>query len=277
MARIKLKVAAKININLKIDGKFNDGYHKLNMLNSSVDVFDEIEISKRLDNLINCFSDGKKADLKNTAYLAAKKITEVYNIGGVDIFIKKNIPYNAGLGGSSADAAGVIYGLNRIFEIEPNLQDLQNTALSIGSDVPYMLYGGLMKVLGRGEVLEKLNFHIDKKVLIIKGILGTSAKEVYQKYDRLKNKKAKEFEFLNFIFFNDLQKSAISICPEIKQNLRLLKNAGAKVFLTTGSGSAVYGVFESDEQLFKAYENLKDNVNYIKIAEFIDKGIFEIQ
>ena len=276
MEKISLKVAAKININLKIDGLYEDGYHKLDMINSSVDIFDEIEISKRQDNLINCFSDGRRADIKNTAYIAAQKITEVYNIGGIDIFIKKNIPFSAGLGGSSADAAGVIYGLNKMFNLEPDLQRLEKIALYVGSDVPYMLYGGLMKVKGRGEVLEKLNINIDKKILILKGSKGASTKEVYQRYDRQRAKKCKEFEFWNFKFFNALQKSAISVCPEIKQNLKLLKKTGAKVFLTSGGGSAVYGVFEDEEKLSKAYGFLKGKTNYIKIAALIDRGIFEV-
>lgn len=276
MEKINLKVAAKINLNLKIDGVYEDGYHKLDTCLSSIDIFDEIEISRRRDNLINCFLDKKKTDLKNTAYIAAKKIQDAYNICGIDIYIKKNIPFCAGIGGSSAAAAGVIYGLNRIFNLEPELRNLEKIALSVGSDVPYMLYGGLMRVKGRGEILENTDACLFSKILILKGSQGVSTKEVYTTFDKLEKKDDKVFEFLNFKLFNNLQLSAISICPNISENLKMLEKAGAKVYLMTGSGSAGYGIFESDEKLEKAYRDLKDKVDYIKIATLIDKGILEV-
>lgn len=279
MNRITIKVAAKINLGLKINGKYNDGYHNLDMLLSSVSIFDKITVSKRNDNSVNCFMVGKKCNKNNTAYKAALAVMSEFNTKGVNIEIKKGIPFSAGLGGSSADAAGVIYAMNELYGLG-GLKNLEKTALKIGSDVPYMLYGGLAHVTGKGEAVKQIPRGINLKALIIKGRAGVSTKEVYLEYDRqnIENENSLEIDLNeislnNLPLINDLQQPAIALCPEISNNLNLLKTNGADKVLMSGSGSAVFGIFNNEEQLNKVYNDLKSKVHYCKIANAVNCGI----
>lgn len=277
MDRIVLKVAAKVNLYLKITGIRPDGYHNLDTLMSSVDIFDKVSVSKRNDNLINCFAGVKPCDEKNTAYIAAKLVSTSFNTKGVDIFIKKNIPYSAGLGGSSADAAAVLYAMNELYELG-GLKNLEQTALEIGSDVPFMMYGGLARISEKGGTIEKMPFKFNYKLLIIKQKSGLSTRAVYNRYDKIPLHNIETLVNLDNIasFTNDLQSAAISLCPEIKENIKLLENSGAVKVLMAGSGSAVFGLFDDDKVLEKAHKELKNKIYYCKTANFASKGIFQV-
>lgn len=278
MDKISLKVAAKINLNLCITGIYPDGYHKLDMLLSSIDIYDTITVLRRNDNFINCYLGSKKSNEKNTACKAAAAVVAAFGTNGADIYIKKGIPFSAGLGGSSADAAGVLYAFNELYNLG-GLKNLETIALAIGSDVPYMMYGGLALVSGRGEEIKKIPSKINLKLLVVKGKDGISTKNVYGQYDKLNIKLSSAqaysggtFEALDFELVNDLQQPAVSLCPEIENNISLLKTYTSKV-LMTGSGSAVYGIFSNKEVLRKAYYEIKNKVYYCKIANTISQGI----
>lgn len=268
MKKIKLKIPAKINLTLDVVGAEN-GFHKLKTIVTSVNVYDFFTIKKRKDNQIRVIFDGMpiyKEWKQSLTYQAVDIFSREYNVDcGVDVFVNRTIPSEAGLGGSSADVAGVLNGLKILFDVG---EDMTKIANRLGSDTAYMLRGGFCKLLGRGEIIEPLHTDMKLYALILTEEKGVSTGACYAEYDRQgksyeesadKVQKCLEngdSELLLKLIKNDLYNSAISINSAVERNLNALKEYGTAIM--TGSGSAVYGLFVSKKQRDLAYKTLKD-------------------
>ncbi|MBQ9485599.1 MAG: 4-(cytidine 5'-diphospho)-2-C-methyl-D-erythritol kinase, partial [Clostridia bacterium] len=150
MKKAKVKIPAKINLTLDISGVEN-GYHVLESLVASIDIFDTITAKPRKDDILSVQFKGVAIGLsgnKSNAYLAAEKFKKEFATGGVDISIERNIPVAAGLGGSSADIAGVLLAMQKLYDVKKDLSFIAN---ELGSDVAYMLKGGYAVMRGRGD------------------------------------------------------------------------------------------------------------------------------
>ncbi len=285
MEKIILKAAAKLNLSLDITGTRNDGYHLLDSIFQSVDIFDEITLSKK-DSGIFISSDNPyvPTDSKNTAYKAASYFFEKTGIKkGVDIFIKKNIPSEAGMGGGSADAAAVIVGLDRLFETNLSLKEMQDIGVLVGADVPFCIKGGSVRVSGIGEILEELPFISFLRFVVVmpKG-KGISTKEAYKAFDELGAKKHPDNEKLIsaiesedvFSFCENMHNVLEEVAPldEIRQIEEKLLEYGADKAMMTGSGAAVFGVFHSLILALSAKARFKDDF-YSFMAEPIPYGV----
>lgn len=266
MKKAKVKVCAKVNFTLDV-GENQNGYHKIQSLVSSIDLCDEITVTKRQDRRITLKNVGIDPEcnvVDNNAYKTAKLFKEKYNTLGVDIVINKKIPIASGLGGSSADVAGVLKAMDLIFDGEHNLTEIANL---VGSDCAYMLEGGWAVISGRGEQIKKVNT-CSKFYLIIMTAEGRiSSREAYNEFDRQKIKldgttlnavqsleTDKKGEFIKFIR-NDLFPASSVKVPEIKQNLEILSSIAPSVM--SGSGSAVYAVFLDKNARDTAYKALR--------------------
>lgn len=267
MKKAKIKVPAKINLTLDIEG-VKDGYHVLESLVASVDIFDTVCVKVRKDNLIKvafCGVPLGNSGRQSNAYHAAESFKKEFGTGGVDIYIDRQIPVGAGLGSSSADIAGVLSAMRKLYKIN---RDVTYIANELGSDVAYMMKGGFAVMRCRGERVEKIDgvkrtFYL----LIVTGKSGVSTAESYKGYDEIgklypKNTSAavnllKEDDPDNFftVLKNDLYESSANILPEIKGTLDRLKEYGAAVM--TGSGSAVYGIYKTKKERDKAYKALR--------------------
>jgi 4-diphosphocytidyl-2-C-methyl-D-erythritol kinase len=191
---------------------------------------------------------------------------EKYNTCGVDIVVTKNIPIGAGLGGSSADIAGVLNGMQKLYPGEYNLFNLANY---LGSDSGYMLNGGFAVIEGRGDIVKPVSVAQKMYFIILTAKNGVSARDSYKNFDKLKTKPQsitdKALEYLNnneleefkAIIKNDLYTSSAKLEPEILSNIYLLKKAGVDCALMTGSGSAVFGLFFDKKERDKIYNKLK--------------------
>lgn len=268
MKKVKINAPAKINLTLDVLG-VKDGYHMLKSLVCSINVCDEIVLKARKDKAINLICDGIAVDcapLDNNAHKAARLFMEKYNTCGVDIVVTKNIPVGAGLGGSSADIAGVLNGMQKLYPGEYNLFNLANY---LGSDSGYMLNGGFAVIEGRGDIVKPVSVAQKMYFIILTAKNGVSARDSYKNFDKLKTKpqsitdKALEYlnnneleEFLS-ILKNDLYTSSAKLEPEILSNIYLLKKAGVDCALMTGSGSAVFGLFFDKKERDKVYNKLK--------------------
>ena len=188
--KIKIKVYSKINLSLNILGT-HEGMHVLDSVMTSADLADVITVCERLDNALNVdFSVGAGVGKDNTAFRAAALLREKFGLFGADIFVEKNIPIAAGLGGSSADAAGVLTALDVLFDFRMRGLNMRDTALKIGSDVPFMLSGGFARVGGIGGDVEKINSVCELFFVVARGKNGVSARESYAEFDALhKDKK----------------------------------------------------------------------------------------
>ena len=247
MDTIKIKVFAKVNLALDIKGTYPDGYHRLDMLMASIDMYDTLRLSISDQNLVTM--DGVIVGEENTAVRALESLTKAFGVH-MKVDILKDIPLNAGLGGSSADAAGVFIGASKLFGID--IATMYGLAQKVGSDVPYMMRGGFCRVSGRGEIVEPIELD-DMNLVILQAEYGAPTAKVYREYDVNPaqpsdvDQTIAEIKATGRGYFNKLQDAAIRLCSSIEYSLGALKLYTDRVFMT-GSGSAVVGVFDDAMQ-----------------------------
>ena len=173
------KAYAKINLALEVKGKVNN-FHQVNNIMIPLNIYDELFFEKA-----NNITIDTEADIEDNICLKAVDLFfKKYNITeGVHIILNKNIPIMAGLAGGSSDAAAVLRGLNRLFEINAKIEELAILAGQLGSDVPFFLYNKISLCTGRGEIINPLDLDFSGvSVLLIKPSFGLSTKDVYQNY-----------------------------------------------------------------------------------------------
>ncbi|MDE6189245.1 MAG: hypothetical protein K2G37_03035 [Clostridia bacterium] len=259
MDSISIKVYAKVNIYLDIDGVREDGYHLLDMRNVSVDVFDIICAKK--SKISRVIMDGNAVDGSNTAVKALKILEENFGIS-MRVEIKKGIPFSAGLGGSSADASGVFYCAHKLYGID--FDKLKKLAVKVGCDVPYMMSGGNASVKGVGEIVAPEKFK-ELTLAICQSAVGASTKEIYAKYDEIGGYVNKGENY------NALEKAAVALAPKILTAKEQLLNHTDRVFMT-GSGSAFVGIFDDLSLAVKCIESIGDS-QFKAVVKTVDKGV----
>ena len=275
-----LRAFAKINWSLDITGVRPDGYHLMDMVMQPVSLCDEIELTPAPD--LSLFTDGNppsRADETNLAWRAADLLRKICGIReGVRIALHKSIPMGAGLGGGSADAAGVLFGLNRLWCLSLTREKLEELGLSLGADVPFCLHGGLVRTRGIGELLEDHPCGINYWLLIFQPCRALSTREIFEAYHAsesvsrpdtenvLSALAAGDSERLSRSVGNVLESVSAARCPEIPEAVSALKNAGAFAARMTGSGSAVFGVFRSRALAEKARDLLSRQYRSIHLC-----------
>ncbi len=269
MDRIVVPAPAKINLALDIKGLRDDGYHEVEMIMQSISLHDSVIIGKNDGEIKLTISDPSlPEDENNIAYRAAKMIIEKADLtAGVDIHIKKNIPVAGGLAGGSTDAAAVLTGINRLFNLNISELNLSKMASELGSDVPFCLHGGTTLAYGRGEKIKQLPDIKRYNLVIINPGIPISTAWAYQEFDKLRvNRKVPIKELVNKLnkreyiswsdgWINVLEEVATSFYPEIKDIKSILKEMGALFVLMSGSGSTVFAIVKDQEK----GQNIKTN------------------
>ena len=184
---VKVKVFAKLNLILNVGAKQGE-FHPIDSVATSVDLYDQVEVVKRNDNSVNVYGVQCVAEMCNTAYKAAVAFIQRFqprlvSTSGVDITIRKGIPFGAGLGGSSADAAAVVYCMCKLFGVDIRSREISELCSSLGSDVNFMLFGGLGRLQGKGD---DVTFYQQAEPLhfaLTTFDVGMSSKEIYTAYD----------------------------------------------------------------------------------------------
>ena len=276
MNNIIIKSFAKVNIGLQVRSKRLDGFHNIHTIFQEISLFDTIKIKKQKKG-INFRSNvvWLKNDESNLCIKAYKKLSSIYNIGGINIDLFKNIPIYAGLGGGSSNAAVVLKGVNALYDLKLSNKELELIGSKIGADVPFFIEGKIQLGEGIGEKLTKINKKINGKFLLIvpKIKIDTS-----WAYNRVKNFLDKDKEFVNlseclkkdfipFEFFdNDFEKIIIPAYPEIGKIIKLLRENKARYAGLSGSGSTVFGIFD-DESNATLVESLIPNKHKTLIVD----------
>ena len=273
MDSLVLNAKAKINLYLDVTGKRADGYHLLETVMHTVSLCDTVTLTKtgRSGIEISCPDPLIPCNEKNIAYKCAAAFFDKTGIssGGVSIDIIKRIPSQAGMGGGSADGAAVLTGLDLLFETGLSENELISIGARIGADIPFCIKGGCGYCTGIGEIIEPLPA-ICGYVLIGKGKAGISTAEAFGKIDSLGSgigitgiKKI----FGNVSSLTDIASYCRNIfddvtsLEEVTDIKRIMTENGAVCSAMTGSGSAVFGLFESENVASKAQEVLKQK-NY---------------
>ncbi len=246
---MNIRAYAKINIGLDIVGIRADGYHLVDMIMQTVDLYDELNITPRDDGkvVLICDDPDVPTDAKNLAYKAARALLPEGDKRGVTIDLCKNIPSQAGLGGGSSDAASALVSINLIYGLGKTDEELERIGAGIGADVPFFIRGGCQRCTGIGEILSPADHSYGSFVIIVKPDAGVSTKEIYAAYDRLEKKPKLP---------NVLEAVTAEKCPEITEIKERLLSCGASFASMSGSGTAVFGIF-SKEPAKETIESLK--------------------
>ena len=301
---LRIKARAKINWTLDILGQREDGYHLMDMLMQSVTLADLLTLESS-DSLTLKTTMGRRGgsavssdeaaaeavpcDERNLAYRAAVALQQYTGCSkGAVISLEKNIPSGAGMGGGSADAAAVLYGLNRLWQLNLTQEELLAIGLKLGADVPYMLTGGLARVGGIGEKISSLSPVPDAWLVLTQPCDGLSTKEIFTAYDSpapslcIRHPATDEAQAallagdlprLAAAMNNVLEGISIAKRPAIAEAVRRMEAAGAIRSMMTGSGSVVYGIFAAEADARQAVKQLEADGLSCLITRTADTGI----
>ena len=270
MESVEVKAYAKINLTLYILG-VEKGYHMLDSLVASVDLYDKIILKKRSDRRICLTMHGLGSEdippESNNAVRAGKLFVERFQSGGADIEIYKNIPMGAGLGGSSADSAGVLNGLAKLYEID-DVASIKQIADMTGSDTRYMLSGGWARLFGRGDRVKEIDGKLGAHIALLVPDESVSTAKCYSLFDEAgkvggnsddaeQAVKRGDIKGLAGCLCNALTGPATSLSGEIQRCIDELKNSAPLAVNMTGSGSGVYALFENKQECINALSRYK--------------------
>ncbi len=257
MNSVIVKAPAKLNLTLDILGTDDKGYHLMDMIMQTVSLYEEITLKKSDDITLKFKNSNVPANENNTAYKAAVQFfLKTGLLAGVDISINKAVPIRAGMAGGSADAAGVLVGLNELYGAKLTQKELCDIGAKIGADVPFCIVGGTAHVGGIGDVINNIPHCPACFFTVCMPQTGISTPLAFARYDELgtdkrpDTKKALDaIEQGNLRLLCDNMYNAMQFSSESGHNSIIcdtLRKCGALSALMTGSGAAVFGVF--DEQ-----------------------------
>ena len=255
---------SKINIGLQVTGERPDGFHDLETIFYPIQMRDALEVieSERFS-----FKTGgleiEGDSEQNLVVKAYNLVKSDYSLPPVGIYLYKNIPTGAGLGGGSSDGASMLMLLNELFHLNISKEKLFEYALSLGSDCPFFLYGKPVFATGRGEIMEDVNIDLkDYFLILVKPPVHVSTAEAYRSIvpqkSRLSLKGLIAFSVQRWKgnILNQFERYVFEQYPEIEKIKQVLYDQGALFALMSGSGSAVFGLFRSEkrnlEQCFPA-------------------------
>lgn len=264
------KAYAKLNLALEVVGKRDDGFHELKSIVIPIDLHDKLEFYEN-DQII---LESNLEIEDNLVLKTAKLMQEKYNISkGAKIVLTKNIPIGSGLGGESADIAATIRGLNVLWEMNLELDEFNEFALSLGSDTLFCLYNNPAYVYGRGEGLFFINPISNYDFYLFFSEKGISTKDVFQNY-KAKTRR-KKFDSLFRLYlneqyekfldktYNDLTKTVFKLNKDLKLFYYKLKKINKNVFMT-GSGTALFMPIKKNESAIFIHKINKLNLKYEK-------------
>ena len=278
---VSSKAYAKINFGLRVFPKRQDGFHSIESIFQTVDLYDELIVTPACGQVCNVQCDSMQLPENNTltnAYNAFCQLTGRNSIG-VNVKLIKGIPSGGGLGGGSSDAACLIRVLEKLNDIKLTENQLDYIASKTGSDVFFFMHcdsdgKGSALVTGRGECVKKINSRNDLFLVLIFPSVSSSTKEAYSLVDKAfadgKNIKCPELSELEGIYNKPLEKWTFvnSFTPviagkyeEISCAINDLKRTGCCYAEMSGSGSTVYGAFTLRQQAISAINLLGDTWN----------------
>lgn len=278
---LDLKSSAKVNLTLDITGRLENGYHTLESIFYEVPIYDTLAISLTDNPTIDvqCITKSPRENVpngeENITYKTAKKFLDTIGdkTHGVSIGILKNIPSQAGLGGGSSNSACVLKALNQMFDYPLTNDELIKIGSTIGADVPFFLMGGTAYATGIGDILTSLRPLPKLNMIIAKGFEGVSTPQAYKSIDELENiSHIDNISALEFVKTQDIPSlckccgnvfEQIDLPSEIFKIKKSMLDCGALCSLMTGSGSAVFGIFETPKSARECFNRLNVPIKFL--------------
>lgn len=289
MKTVKIKAYAKVNLTLEIVGQTAE-YHSLDSLVASVDLYDLIVLKARKDKLSSVTMKGLGSESippeQNNALKAAESFSKAFGVNGADITVYKNIPMGAGLGGSSADASGVLNGMAKLYGVDDS-EKIAELADTLGSDTRYMLSGGFARMQGRGGELTPVQSDAVLHFLAFCPKDGCSSGACYREYDRLTTRNGdgsytqtainallqKDMQTLGKSLTNDLFLPATGLCESVKTAYEQAQSFSPLGAVMTGSGSCVLAMFETKELCEWAQSRYRGKFRTIVLKTLVPSAI----
>lgn len=253
--RLTLRAPAKLNLTLAVKGRRADGYHDLESWVVLIDRYDELSFEPSAHFCLDVENNPSvPTDERNLIHQAAVRLAERSGIEPrAHVRLFKRIPAGAGLGGGSSDAAACLVGLNQLWSLRCGVEELSEIGLHVGSDVPLFIHGGQVIMRGRGEVLQPLDNTLTGWVVLICPKLQVATGEVYAAYDHAARDRCetRPWELAELScrsvmpqLFNDLERAAFAVEPEVQQLHARLDGLHDQRVRMTGSGSAMFTLFD---------------------------------
>ena len=265
----KFKAPAKINLFLRVTGVRDDGFHELQSVFQLIDLYDDIHIKIRSDTQINFINESNKIIQQDDIGLKAAKLILKDKKLGVDIYLKKNIPIGAGLGGGSSDAATILMAINALAHLNYTKIELMEIGLRLGADVPFFIFGENAWVEGIGESLSKIDIPESVYYLCYPSF-PISTESIFKSFKLTKVpitlKITTYFSDKLELQTNDLEYIITKKYIKMKELLNWMNNFGfAKI---SGTGSSVFMKINDANQI-----KFLDEKKPIDIKSFIVKGL----
>jgi len=265
-----LPAFAKVNLRLRVRGKRPDGYHEIDTVLQTISLHDTITltVTESPEIVLSCDDRSLPTGADNLVYRAATALQARFAPAkGAHIRLEKRIPVQAGLGGGSSDAAVTLLGLTYLWETDAPAQELLKIASGLGADVAFFFFGGIARGTGIGTDLAPLRDAPDRFLVVLKPNASISTAHAYGSLQArsLTTAEAKTIlsssargeisdSFDSKAFQNDFEPVVFELEPEIKRAKNALMRAGAGAVLLAGSGSAVFGIFDSGDAQERAIQ-----------------------
>lgn len=272
MDKLQLKALGKINLGLDVLGKRENGYHDVRMVMQTLYLYDTVTLIKEETDGIEIESNlyFLPKDENNIAWRAARLLMDEFHIeGGIRIVLEKHIPVAAGMAGGSSNAAAVLYGMNRMYELGLSQQELMDRGVTLGADVPYCIMRGTVLAEGIGEILSPLPPMPRCQILIAKPPISVSTKSIYQALDSreieehpdidgiIDGLKKQDLHQVAGAMGNVLEDVTMEMHPVIGKIKNCMLEHGALGAMMSGSGPTVFGIYDDKNKIRTAMSKIK--------------------
>lgn len=281
---------AKVNLFLSVVGRRPDGYHEVETVMQSVDLFDEVDVGRAEVTTVSIkWAPGLSGPVPAAPDLVEKALGVFAEATGreaeAEVRVVKQIPIGAGLGGGSADAAAALLGINELLDRPASLPELEEMCARVGSDVPFALRGGVALATGRGEMLSPLSCPACLWWVLAMPEAGLSTASVYRRRDELppapRGRDSQELtdalgagdlRGVGASLHNDLEEAAFSLDPSLASRKRALLDAGALGAVMTGSGSAVAALCRDESHAREVARRVAPEFARVEVAPGAARG-----
>lgn len=286
--RVTLHSYAKVNLTLEVSRLRPDGFHDIDSIVQIIDLTDELVVERADESVIEVLTvhGDAPSGKDNTVYRACEAFFDATGVrGGARCSLAKSIPSQAGLGGGSGNAAAAIAGLSRLYGCSLSAGDMAAMAARVGSDAALFVYGGTVRMRGRGEHVEPLPDVPELHLVVVKPRIGVSTAWAYAELDKVDREgaegrseaaeraiRAGDRAALVRGLMNDFDPVVSVSFAEIDRAKRMLCDAGAEGAMLCGSGSSVFGVFRSSEDARSVADGLDGEFAHILVTRAVSRS-----
>ena len=282
-AAVQVRAFAKINLTLQVLGLRADGFHELRTTFQSLRLHDTLTFTSTADAFrISCDEEGCPVDDTNLVWRAAERLWNLSRrqgpLRGVHVRIAKRIPMQAGLGGGSSDAAATIRALTALWRLKPSAPQLQEVASSLGADVSFFLNGGTALGVDRGDRIVSSKDAPARWVTLVFPSFGIKTPDAYRWWDEANRGRTTRDRGSATATLrgsgNDLQPPVAKRYPEIARTVTALKRCGARQAAMSGSGSALFGLFDSRATAERAADVLAGRSGRVVVTRTLSRRAY---